>query len=75
MIGVHRLLAKDSSLMLRLIYVDRFQFVADLQIKHSAAESLAAGDNGALCVGVPIFKNLLRHTIALFYFLPRGVGK
>ncbi|ROL48765.1 Phosphatidylserine decarboxylase proenzyme, mitochondrial [Anabarilius grahami] len=33
------------------VQVDRFQFVVDLQIKHSVAESLAAGDNSTLCVG------------------------
>lgn len=71
MISVHRLSVIDSSFILRLIYEDRFQFsgfVVDLQIKHSAAESLAARDNGTLCVGVPLFQNLLRHTMALLYW-------
>lgn len=75
MIGVHRLSVMNSSIMLWLIYEDRFQFsgfVVDLQIRHSAAESLAAGENSTLCVGVPLFQNLLRCTMALLYLQPRG---
>jgi len=58
----------DFSLAGLMYFTDKAQW-------HSAAESLAARDTRALCVGVPICKNLLRHTIALLYFLPRGVGK